>query len=260
MTRVARFSVLIGLAVLAGGSATVAPAQVAAQPRPAVRAELVRQVLTSPDDGEAWTALETEATEAADGPFLLRALRFEAPDAALALDLGGYGLPTLEQSMKTGARTRIVVTLPGARSALPHGFEVAAGDQFGDVRVRHAPSGIEVEATLPEGVAAVFDETADGVRIRAVDGAIATVAAGVVGAPESRFAADEISMVLHVAQAWLASLRAGRPLALFPAIGLGAFLLLIGSWFMIRRRSSAPSWRGASDAQRLADRLLSQAH
>lgn len=259
MKRVVRSSVVMGLAAVAACSIAL-PTASSAQAGPAARAELVRQVLTSPDDGDAWSALETEATEAAEGPFLLRALRFDAPGAALALELGGYGLPTLEQSMKTGARTRIVVTLPGARSALPHGFEVAAGDRFGDVRVRHAPYGIEVEATLPEGVAAVIDETAEGVRIRIVDGAPVAAAADIVAVGPSLFAADEISMVLHVARAWLVALRAGRPLALFPAIGMGALLLLIGSWFIVRRRSSVPTWRGASDAQRLADRLLSQAH
>lgn len=255
MKRVVQCSVVTLLALVAGSAFTL-PAALAAQTRPAVRADLVRQVMSSPDDGDAWSALEVEATEAADGPFLLRALRFDVSDAALAIDLGGYGLPTLEQSMKTGARTRIVVSLPGARSALPHGFEVVAGERFADVRVRHAPYGIEVEATLPEGVAAVFDETAEGVRVRAVE----RVETAAIAAPEPGSAAAEISVVLHVARAWLVSLRAGRPLALFPAIGLGALFLLIGSWLIVRRRSPAPTWRGASDAQRLADRLLSQAH
>jgi len=256
MKRVASVAGFVVPILAALGAAFLLAGALSAQDRPAVRAELVRQVMSSPDDGEAWSALETEATEAAEGPFLLRALRFERSEGAIALDLGGYGLPILDQSMKTGARTRVVVTLPGARSALPHGFSLVAGAQFDDVRVRQVPDGVEVEATLPEGVAAIFDETADGVRVRAVAQAVPVAAV----IPESRFAADEISVVLHVARTWLVSFRAGRPLALFPAIGIGAFLLLMGSWFLLRRRSTAPAWLGASDAQRLADRLLSQAH
>ena len=74
-----------------------------------MRAELVGHVISSRHDGEAWSALETEATE---GPTLLRPVGFEPAEGAIALDLGGAGLRILDPSMKTGARTRVAVTLP----------------------------------------------------------------------------------------------------------------------------------------------------
>lgn len=258
MKRVVSFRSLVSFraALVPLALASVVAAPLSAQDRPAARAELVREVLSSPDAGDAWSALESEAVEAADGPFLLLAARFDELEGSLILDLGGYGLPTLEQSMKAGARTRLVVSLPGARTGLQHGLELAAGDQFADVRVRQAPYGVEVEASLPEGVAALIDETAEGVRIRAVAEAPPTAAAS----PAQPFAADELAVAAQVARAWVGSLKAGRPLALFPTLGVAALMLLALGWLVARRRAPTPAWHGASDAQRLADRLISQAH
>lgn len=225
-----------------------------AQDRPAARADLVRQVLATPGDGDAWSALETEATAAADGPFVLREVRVRAEEGVLALELGGYGLPTLEQSMKAGRRTRVVVTLPGARSALPHGIQIPSAAGFDGIRVRHAPFGVEVEATLPEGMAAVIEETADGVEIRSLR-RIATV----VSSPPRSAAGDRLSVLIAVGRTWVASLRAGRPLALFPAAGMAALLLVCGAFLLVRRRPAGRSWQTAADAQRLAERLLSEA-
>lgn len=212
-----------------------------------ISAELVREALRGPGDGSAWTALEQEAVAAADGPFVLRELRVDAD--GLHLGLGGYGLPSLEQTMKVGAPTRVVVVLPGARTALPHGHEVGVHRPFSSVRVRQAPFGVEVEAVLPAGLAAVLDEDADGVRIRVASASVDTGA--------SRAAARlGPALAAWTARTWLDGLRAGRPLALFPLAAVAASALLLLSLLWGRRRSGATAtWQGVSDARRLADRL-----
>ncbi len=224
------------------------------QDRTAAQADLVRQVLAAPDDGDAWSALESEATASADGPFMLRGVALRPDDGVLALELGGYGLPTLEQSMKAGRRTRVVITLPGARSALAHGTQIASAAGFEGVRVRHAPFGVEVEASLPEGMAAVLDETSEGIEVRSLPGAVQPLSA-----PASRAADDALAVLRAVGQTWLVSLRQGRPLAVFPVVGMAALILLLGSVLLVRRRAHPRSWQTAADAQRLAERLLSGA-
>ncbi len=209
-------------------------------------ADLVRAALGGSDDGEAWAALESEAMAAADGPFVLRGLR--ARDGGLLLELGGYGLPTLEQVMKAGAPTRVVVSLPGARTSLPHGYAPERVSGFVSVRVRQAPFGVEVEAELPPGTAAVLDEDGAGVAIRPV-----TPAAEARGALPT--AASVPALMQWTARTWLDGLRAGRPLALFPLAAVAALALLALTWMWGRRRPSGAAWQATSDARRLADRL-----
>ncbi|MEK9509609.1 hypothetical protein WI460_15530 [Gemmatimonadota bacterium Y43] len=228
-----------------------AAAVVGQTPEPTLDADLVRRALAGTSDEAAWSALEGEAMAAAEGPFVLRQLRFEGEGSELLLELAGYGLPTLEQVMKPGAPTRVVVSLPGARSAVPHGFELADPRGFQEVRVRQAPHGVEVEALLPAGTAAVIDEAADGVRIRPVTPAAAVAQEG---------SGTEIATVaVWAVQQWVEALRLGRPLAIFPLVGAGALSLLLLSWIWARGRNAASGWSGATDARRLADRLSASA-
>lgn len=234
---------LLALVVSAG-------ALIGQEPEPTLDADLVRRALAGTSDEAAWSALEGEAIAAADGPFVLRQLRFEGDGSELMLELAGYGLPTLEQVMKAGAPTRVVVSLPGARSALPHGFEMVDPRGFDVVRVRQVPGGVEVEALLPEGTAAVIDESADGVRIRPVQPA----------ATSAQTAGTDLTAVAAWAvERWIEALRLGRPLAIFPLVGVGALSLLLLSWIWTRSRGGSAGWTGATDAQRLADRLSASA-
>lgn len=236
----------IPTALLAGLLAAGLAIPATAQDAPPLSADLVREALRGPGDADAWTALESEAVAAADGPFVLRDVRSD--DGGLLLELAGYGLPTLEQVMKAGAPTRVIVTLPGARTALPHGYEPAAVQGFAAVRVRRAPFGIEVEAELPAGTAAVLDEDGQGVRIRPV----APVA---TPTPAPNAGSSIPDLVSWTARTWVDGLRSGRPLALFPLAAVAALALLLLSWAWARHRAEPAVWQGVSDARRLADRL-----
>lgn len=242
----ARGGVLLALLIAVGPVAGQAP-------QSGLDADLVRQALNGPSDGVAWSELEGEAMVAAEGPFVLRDLRFASEGGSeLLLELAGYGLPTLEQVMKSGTSTRVVVSLPGARTALPHGFELADTRGFDMIRVLQAPHGIEVEATLPAGTAAVLEESADGVRIRPALPAPVVIAAAPAGT-------DIAEVARWAAGHWVDALRQGRPLAVFPLVGMGALSLLFLTWLWSRGRGVSPGWGGATDARRLADRLSASA-
>ena len=153
MTRAA--GSLLGL-VAALATAGVLGAQ---SPDAPLDAELVRRALAGTTDPADWTMLEEDALTAAAGPFVLRDVGV-AEASVLELGLAGYGLPTLDQGLKPGEPTRVVVSLPGARSVFPHGYELAEPGDFTSVRVQQGPDGIQVVALLPPGRVAVIEEVA----------------------------------------------------------------------------------------------------
>ena len=228
-----------------------------AQSGAAVTRDLVRQVLSSPDDGAAWSALESEAAAAGEEPFTLRNVRVDEEFGGLLLDLGGYGLTSLVQVTTTaGTTTQIVVSLPDARTALPGGFELAGVPGMTDVRVRQEPFGVEVEANLAAGTAAVIDETAEGVRVRPVGGLEAVQPTTSLPEPAAARGLDRAAVTLF-ARSWLDALKAGRPLAVFPLLAVGVLTLLALLWLTFRSRPTGRLWHSVADAQRLADKLSS---
>lgn len=227
---------------------------------PPLDAEVVRRALTGTGEPSDWATLEEGAIAAADGPFVLRDLRVD--DAStLELRLSGYGLPTMEQVMKPGTPARVVVSLPGAQSALPHGHELTESGAFTTVRVGRGPEGVRVEAVLPVGMVAVIDESAEGVRIRPVEAASPLgpafgTARGDVPDGGSGAAADGlVATTLHHLGVRLDALRGGRWEALLPLGGLVALVLILASGLRLRDRERAGGRGSATDARRLAERL-----